>query len=92
MLTFPSVVAMMIVLPEEDGPNSLERSTLTVRRDPSTLNSTFFIMHSPLSRFSALDYNGLSVVRQGGRVVDPPLRLFIYPSELILFNEVLNDP
>jgi hypothetical protein len=34
MLTFPSVEAMMIVLPDDDGPNSLVRSTLMVRRFP----------------------------------------------------------
>jgi len=28
MLTFPSVEAMMVVFPEEDGPNSLEESIL----------------------------------------------------------------
>src|SRR5271157_3715334 len=40
--TFPSVLAMMIVLPEADGPNSLLRSTLIVRMFPSTFMSTFF--------------------------------------------------
>src|SRR5271157_5828905 len=40
--TFPSVLAMMIVLPEDDGPNSLPRSTLIVRMFPSTVMSTFF--------------------------------------------------
>ena len=40
--TFPSVLAMMIVLPEDDGPNSLLRSTLIVRMFPSTVMSTFF--------------------------------------------------
>jgi hypothetical protein len=48
MLTFPSVEAMMIVFPEEDGPNSLERSILIVRIFPSTVISTFFIVPSPL--------------------------------------------
>ena len=40
--TFPSVLAMMIVLPEDEGPNSLLRSTLIVRMFPSTVMSTFF--------------------------------------------------
>lgn len=44
MVTFPSVEAMIIVLPVEEGPNSFERSTLIVNIDPSTLISTFFII------------------------------------------------
>lgn len=44
MVTFPSVEAMMIVLPVEEGPNSFERSTLIVNTDPSTLISTFFMI------------------------------------------------
>src|SRR5271157_3145323 len=40
--TFPSVVAMMMVLPDPEGPNSLLRSTLIVRMFPSTFISTFF--------------------------------------------------
>ena len=44
MVTFPSVEAMMIVLPVEEGPNSFERSTLIVNIDPSTLISTFFMI------------------------------------------------
>lgn len=43
-VTFPSVEAMIIVLPVEDGPNSFERSTLIVNIDPSTLISTFFML------------------------------------------------
>jgi hypothetical protein len=65
MLTFPSVEAMMIVLPEEDGPNSFERSTLTVRIVPSTLISTFFMVPPPWPRFLGLEYNVFSVMRQG---------------------------
>jgi len=44
MVTFPSVEAMMIVFPVEEGPNSFERSTLIVNIDPSTLISTFFMI------------------------------------------------
>ncbi|CUQ68291.1 protein of unknown function [Candidatus Nitrospira inopinata] len=44
--TLPSVEAMMIVLPEAEGPNSLERSTLIVRMVPSTVISTFFMAGS----------------------------------------------
>ena len=40
--TLPSVLAMMIVLPEAEGPNSLLRSTLIVRMFPSTFLSAFF--------------------------------------------------
>ena len=36
------MLAMMIVLPEDEGPNSLLRSTLIVRMLPSTVMSTFF--------------------------------------------------
>ena len=43
-VTFPSVEAMMIVLPVEEGPNSFERSTLIVNIDPSMLISTFFMI------------------------------------------------
>jgi len=39
----PSVEAMMVVLPEADGPNSFVRSTLIVRMFPATVISTFFI-------------------------------------------------
>jgi len=39
----PSVEAMMVVLPEADGPNSFVRSTLIVRMFPDTVISTFFI-------------------------------------------------
>lgn len=44
MVTFPSVEAMMIVLPVEEGPNSFERSTLIVNTDPSMLISMFFMI------------------------------------------------
>jgi hypothetical protein len=44
MVTFPSVEAMMIVFPEAEGPNSLDRSTLIVNVVPSTVISTFFMM------------------------------------------------
>jgi len=39
----PSVEAMMMVLPDADGPNSFDRSTLIVRIFPATVISTFFI-------------------------------------------------
>jgi len=39
----PSVDAMMMVLPDADGPNSFDRSTLIVRMFPATVISTFFI-------------------------------------------------
>ena len=42
----PSVEAMMIVLPEDEGPNSFVKSTLIVRMLPSILSSTFFILIS----------------------------------------------
>jgi hypothetical protein len=44
MVTFPSVEAMMVVFPEAEGPNSLDRSTLIVSVVPSTVISTFFMM------------------------------------------------
>jgi hypothetical protein len=44
MVTFPSVEAMMIVFPEAEGPNSLDRSILIVNVVPSTVISTFFMM------------------------------------------------
>jgi hypothetical protein len=44
IVTFPSVEAMMTVLPVEEGPNSFERSTLIVNTDPSMLISTFFMI------------------------------------------------
>src|SRR3990172_449212 len=47
MLTFPSVEAMMMVLPDDDGPNSWDRSTLMVRMFPSTFISTFFMQRLP---------------------------------------------
>ena len=50
--TFPSVLAMMIVLPEVDGPNSLVKSTLIVRMFPSTDMSTFFKRPSLCLRFA----------------------------------------
>ena len=68
-VTFPSVEAMMIVLPEEDGPNSLERSTLIVRMVPSTVISTFFMVTSPLSPFFGPEYNGIGDGRQGRGLV-----------------------
>lgn len=40
---FPSVDAIMIVLPEDDGPKSLVRSTVIVKMFPLTDNSTFFM-------------------------------------------------
>src|SRR4030043_1453891 len=45
MATFPSVEAMMMVFPDDDGPNSSDRSTFMVRMLPSTFISTFFIYH-----------------------------------------------
>src|SRR6266508_908841 len=47
MDTFPSVDAMMVVLPEEDGPNSFDKSTRMMRMFPSTFISTFFMRASP---------------------------------------------
>jgi hypothetical protein len=44
MVTFPSVEEMMIVFPEAEGPNSLDKSTLIVNIVPSTVSSTFFMM------------------------------------------------
>jgi len=44
MVTFPSVEAMIVVFPEAEGPNSLDRSTLIVNVVPSTVISTFFMM------------------------------------------------
>jgi hypothetical protein len=44
IVTFPSVDAMMVVFPEAEGPNSLDRSTLIVNVVPSTVISTFFMM------------------------------------------------
>ena len=44
MVTLPYVEAMMMVLPEADGPNSLERSTVIVSIVPSTRSSTFFTL------------------------------------------------
>ena len=44
MVTFPSVEAMMIVFPDAEGPNSLDRSTLIVNIVPSTVISTFFMI------------------------------------------------
>jgi hypothetical protein len=46
IVTFPSVEAMMIVLPEDEGPNSLDKSTLMVSVFPSTVISTFFMKSS----------------------------------------------
>jgi hypothetical protein len=43
------VAAMMIVLPEDDGPNYWDRSTLIVRMLPSTFMSTFFTQLVPFS-------------------------------------------
>src|SRR6184192_3421618 len=39
----PSVDATMMVLPEDDGPNSFDRSTLIVKMFPSTDIWTFFM-------------------------------------------------
>src|SRR5947207_3014260 len=39
----PSVDATMMVLPEDDGPNSFDKSTLIVRMFPSTNIWTFFM-------------------------------------------------
>ena len=38
---------MIVVLPDEDGPNSFERSTRMIRMFPSIFISTFFIHDSP---------------------------------------------
>ena len=47
ILAFPSIEVMIIVLPEEDGPNSLERSPPMIRTSPQTVISTIFIVVSP---------------------------------------------
>jgi hypothetical protein len=39
---------MMVVFPEAEGPNSLDRSTLMVNMVPSTIISTFFMMVASL--------------------------------------------
>src|SRR5437667_193370 len=49
--TLPSVEAMMMVLPEEDGTNSFDKSTLIVRMFPSTVICTFFIRRSPAGEY-----------------------------------------
>ena len=46
MDTLLSVEAMMIVFAEDEGPNSLLRSTSIVRMFPSTVISTFFMRFS----------------------------------------------
>lgn len=46
--TLPSVLAMIVVLPEDDGPNSFVRSTRIVRTVPSTRMSTFFTRAPPV--------------------------------------------
>ena len=61
---------MMIVFPEEDGPNSLERSTLTVRTFPSTLISTFFTVKPPFWLVFGPKHNGIIGVGQGRGLVD----------------------
>lgn len=53
IVTFPSVEAIMMVFPEADGPNSLDKSTLIVSIVPSTVISTFFIMLSSLTHVDA---------------------------------------
>jgi len=53
----PSVEAMIVVLPEDDGPNSLVRSTVMVRMLPSTVISTFFVPPLP-SRSAEYATNG----------------------------------
>src|SRR5215510_5820549 len=45
--TLPSVEAMMMVFPDEDGPNSFDRSTVMVRILPNMDISTFFISCPP---------------------------------------------
>src|SRR5437867_9701952 len=49
--TLPSVEAMVMVLPEEDGTNSFDKSTLIVRMFPSTVICTFFIRRSPAGEY-----------------------------------------
>jgi len=44
MATFPSVDAMIMVFPYDDGPNSFVRSTIMVRMLPSTFISAFFMV------------------------------------------------
>jgi hypothetical protein len=66
----------MIVFPEEDGPNSLERSTLIVRIFPSTVISTFFMVPSPLLPFFGPEYNGIGGVRQGRGLVVLGVEMF----------------
>lgn len=53
MATFPSVDAMIMVLPVEDGPNSFDKSTRIVSIVPSTLISTFFMMKYVSFRLSS---------------------------------------
>jgi hypothetical protein len=52
MTTLPSVEAIIMVFPEEEGPNSFDRSTLIVRIFPSTDISTFFINYLLIERSS----------------------------------------
>jgi hypothetical protein len=66
----------MIVFPEEDGPNSLERSTLIVSIFPSTVISTFFMVASPLLPFVAPEYNGIGGMRQGRGLVVLGIEMF----------------
>src|SRR5207249_12158713 len=49
--TLPSVEAMMMVLPEEDGTTSFDKSTLIVRMFPSPVICTFFIRRSPAGEY-----------------------------------------
>ena len=73
-VTFPSVEAMMIVLPVEEGPNSFERSTLIVNTDPSMLISTFFTSTSFQEHECRLlsSSTRLSVTCARGRPMAPP--------------------
>src|SRR3989337_3207189 len=49
IVTFPSVDATMMFFPDEEGPNSFDKSILMVSMFPSTENSTFFIYETSLS-------------------------------------------
>src|SRR6266478_4388207 len=74
---------MMMVLPDEDGPNSFVKSTVMVRMSPATDISTFFICSSPLVKARLrLVFAGTSSLRLGGKEQTPALGIDLAGDQL----------
>src|SRR6267143_428617 len=74
---------MMMVLPDEDGPNSFVKSTVMVRTSPATDISTFFMSVPPVGKAArVLSWPGRRHFGFGAKSRHQPFGLILPPTSL----------